>query len=61
MPLDSNAYEDKLKDLIAQSAHIKKTREVSGEDFQSHSQIKTGREQLSTKMILMESVTRRVL
>lgn len=33
LPLDSKAYEDKLKELIAQSAHIKKTREVAGEDF----------------------------
>ncbi|MDI9401211.1 MAG: Gfo/Idh/MocA family protein [Limisphaerales bacterium] len=33
LPLDSKAYEEKLKELIAESTHIKQTREVESDDF----------------------------
>lgn len=33
IPLDSSAYEAKLKELIANSTHVKQVREVSNEDF----------------------------
>ena len=33
MPMDGKAYEAKLQELIANSTHVKKVREVSSEDF----------------------------
>ena len=33
LPLDSSAYEAKLKELIEHSTHVKKVREVVTEDF----------------------------